>query len=75
MSNPTVKTIVAEYLRAHGYDGLWHCDAPCGCEIDDLEPCEQMSSECKAGYKTAGCNPVCGNCCDWHIGPAKEGDA
>ena len=39
MSN-TLKSIVAAYLRANGYDGLYNED--CGCLLaDDLMPCRQ----------------------------------
>ena len=33
-----VRTIVAEYLREHGFDGL--CTDECGCNVRDLFPCE-----------------------------------
>ncbi len=33
-----VQTIVAEYLKTHGYDGLYDGD-DCGCEVDNLFPC------------------------------------
>lgn len=69
MKNPTVKNIVGEYLLAKGFDGLWHCDAPCGCALDDLEPCGNMSAECKAGHFQP-CN--CDEGCDFHIGPERK---
>ena len=45
----TVKEIVQEYLKQNGYEGLF-CDE-CGCEIDDLMPCDSPIMDCKAGYK------------------------
>ena len=45
----TVSEIVREYLEHHGYDGL-HDDAECGCKLDDLAPCDEMRSVCRAGY-------------------------
>lgn len=44
----TVKEIVAEYLKSHGYHGLYN-EAECGCEVNDLMPC--------AGY--GGCYSGC----------------
>ena len=71
-----VKEIVAEYLKSHGYDGLYH-DSECGCEVSDLMPCcIEMPPNCESGYKVK-CDPeTCladGNC-DFHIGPEKEKD-
>ena len=52
MSNPTVKEIVAGYLKANGYDGLWNEWGECGCTVDALIPCIGDScDDCRAGYK------------------------
>ena len=69
MSNiPTVKSIVAAYLRANGYDGLYWED--CGCLLDDLMPCYREGIEhCEPGYM-GPC--TCGDGCFWHVGPATE---
>ena len=32
------KGLIIEKLREMGADGLWN-DEPCGCGLDDLEPC------------------------------------
>lgn len=60
----TVKEIITEYLKEHGFDGLRvdHCT----CELADLMPCvglglEEDISVCEPGYKVAcdrqeGCN-------------------
>ena len=49
-----VKTIVSEYLKENGYDGLY-CEADydgCGCHLGDLFPCDnKWSLNCKPGYK------------------------
>jgi hypothetical protein len=43
----TVKTIIEDYLRAHGFDGL--CNDDCGCPLGALMPCD--------GYDIATCTP------------------
>lgn len=43
--------IVKNYLIAHGYDGLYNTYLDCGCEIDDLFPCDSCEGECQPGYK------------------------
>ena len=49
----TVKAIIAEYLRMHGYDGLWNAE-DCGCDLDDLMPCPREGiDQCQPGYKIA----------------------
>ena len=61
----TVKDIVREYLDAYSYDGLF--DDDCGCEVDDLMPCDACEpiEHCEPGHKKPcfclddGCN--------WHI--------
>ena len=67
----TVREIVVEYLRAHGYDGLWTNDCGddgCGCLIDDLAPCCCESFfECEPGYKLPGNEDY-----DFLVGPKKE---
>ena len=46
---PTVKAIVALYLREHGYDGL--AGDNCGCSVDGLFPCECGPGDCIAAYR------------------------
>lgn len=53
----SVKEIVADYLKANGYDGLYNGDAECGCDLDDLMPCEGNPCCCQPGYKVG-----CGGC-------------
>jgi len=40
----TIKEIVISYLKEHGFEGL--CSEDCGCDIDDLAPCESSMVEC-----------------------------
>ena len=59
-----VKGIVMEYLKAHGYDGLYNPDIECGCGLDDFCPCDDgpnrdcipafhhKCNECRDGYKS-----------------------
>ena len=47
----TVREIVAEYLRANGYDGLWSPNHWCACLLGDLMPCEDDGNECEPGYR------------------------
>ena len=63
----TVRDIVRDYLRKHGYDGLYNDAGDCACLIDDLMPCTACEGayvdDCEPGYKTP-CD--CGGH-DWHI--------
>jgi len=47
-----VRGIVREYLVAHGYDGLTHCEDwdGCGCGLDDLIACDEACHHCKPAY-------------------------
>lgn len=44
----TVREILNEYLKKHGYDGL--SGRECGCRLDDLMPCYEPSPDCEPGY-------------------------
>jgi len=46
-----IKGIVKKYLKDNGFDGLVECFAECGCEINDLMPCDSPSIDCQPGYK------------------------
>ena len=60
-----VIAIVKDYLEENGFDGLVLPDEECGCVIDDLAPCLNDISQCRAGYKVP-CD--CGdNECVFHI--------
>ncbi len=45
----TGRDIVKEYLRAHGYDGLF-ARGECACLVDDLMPCGETLRDCSPGY-------------------------
>lgn len=64
----TVKEIVEDYLKKHGYDGLYQEDLECACLIEDLFPCETVG-DCLPGYK-GPCD--CGDDCRFHIYGSKE---
>ena len=57
--------IVADWLKSHGYDGLYTDE--CGCRREDLAPCASEGFiSCRAGvYKP--CDPATGF--DFFIGP------
>jgi len=70
-----VRTIMAEWLREHGYDGLWNDDVDCGCKVDDLMPCEGFYStdncpNCQPGYLQQDEEAEMG----WSIGPTKDAE-
>ena len=47
-----LKQIVTEWLKSHGYDGLYHHDAQCGCDFDCLMECGDANElNCVAAYK------------------------
>jgi len=43
----TIKDMVADRLRADGYDGL--CRDKCGCRLNDLLPCGKLDLRCRPG--------------------------
>ncbi|MFA4972485.1 MAG: hypothetical protein WC683_07710 [bacterium] len=47
----TAKTILAQWLRDHGYDGLCYADCECGCGVDDLMPCGETCEQCTPAFK------------------------
>jgi hypothetical protein len=47
----TVKEIVKTYLKKNKYDGLYSATGLCGCEMDDLFPCDNNFDDCKPGFK------------------------
>ena len=48
----TVREIVKKWLVDNGYGGLVNDMSDCGCEVDDLMPCDSEGCEsCEAGYK------------------------
>ena len=61
---PTVKEIVTEYLKAHGFTGLYQ-DNACGCTLDCLMDCGGNQDMCEPGYKQP--DPEAEE--DWVVGP------
>lgn len=58
-----VVDIVAEYLEANEFDGLYSEDGECACLTHDLAPCGNIGELCQAGYRVS-CD--CGDH-DFHI--------
>lgn len=52
-----------------GFDGLCHLDDECGCLVDDLAPCGNISEHCVLGYRGA---PIAGSMGTWAIYETKE---
>ena len=69
MASRTVKQMVMASLKCGGYDGLFHPDGECGCELSDLAPCGEIGLDCTAGYKTTVCPPGLDGACDFYIVP------
>lgn len=45
-----VADIVADWLKTHGYDGLYDDEGDgCGCRLGDLMPCGECNCACLAG--------------------------
>ena len=62
--------IIADWLRSHGYDGLYCDDGECDCCLSDLMPCGEPSRYCFPGVfveKPKGCENA-----DFYIGPREE---
>lgn len=72
-----IEEIVKAWLEANGYDGL--ANDECGCDLDDLMPCDEpYATHCVAGHKVP-CNCPDGDCewiyCwqhGWHMVPGKK---
>ena len=45
----TVFEIIKDYLIENKYDGL--CGDECGCDINDLAPCDGYEGKCTPAYK------------------------
>ena len=78
MSEPwNLKTLVADWLVSHGYDGLFNCDdAKCACRLSDLMPCDEPGSDCAPGYWAPCPGPTedgfCEGDCRFHIVPERK---
>ena len=51
VTTPTAIEIIKQHLIDNGFDGLCNSHLDCGCEISDLQPCEDDFSQCRPGYK------------------------
>lgn len=55
-----IREIIKEYLLKNGFGGLFN-NEDCGCDIDDLFPCDNCPDECVPAYKVR-CSPdACNN--------------
>lgn len=72
-----VREIVADWLRANGYGGLYLPEC-CACSVDDLMPCSQPNPQCAAGHVMPCCECAnqddCGNGMDFDYLIVGEGD-
>ncbi len=68
----TVAQIVAERLKAGGFDGLFHDD--CACDLADLFPCGAEGADCCCAGVRMPCDCDCGDGHDYHIGPGEGED-
>ena len=69
MSEMTVTDIVKEWLKGHGYDGLYD-RGECGCLIEDLCPCgSEGALGCQPGYRLPGDEE-----CAFFVGQKGDGD-
>ena len=64
-----IREIVADWLRQHGYDGLYDAEYDCACTLDALAECHALHDECVAGVKIPSPH---GDGDDWDIGPKPE---
>lgn len=63
-----VRKIVEEYLREHGFDGLYY-PGECGCDLENLMPCMEFGAMgCVPGYY---CEPTSSEY-DFCIGPKEK---
>lgn len=75
-----VMSMVEEYLKTNGYDGLLQADGECACLLGDLAPCGELYASCRAGHRVecdenvheddrpANCDGKCG----FHIAIGKR---
>ena len=63
-----LQTVVENWLKDHGYDGLYHPDMGCGCRLGELLPCQDPSPECLVGYSVP---PPGDSDADFWISPTK----
>ncbi len=66
----TVGEIVVKYLKDNGFDGLMQKEIPCGCELSNLAPCNDMPDDCEPAYRHECTGGKCGETCEG--GPDSE---
>ena len=83
-NNPTGKEMIIEYMKEHGFTGLYCPEADnCGCTIDDIAPCgnDECLAGAFAGYKRDCIGEQClwydkceiaADCAQWCVGADKE---
>jgi hypothetical protein len=62
-----VSWMVASYLKAMGFDGMFNSGLKCGCTLEYFQPCGEMCSDCQAGYSQPDTAKSHGF--DYYIGP------
>lgn len=60
----SVKKIMEKIIKDGGFDGLYNVNDDCGCNANNLMPCDGMINDCMVGHKIMCC---CGDH-DYHIG-------
>jgi len=46
------REIIAKWLKENGYDGLCNEFMGCGCDVEDLGPCDDFGAgDCEPAYK------------------------
>lgn len=58
-----------EWLKKHGYDGLYNHEKGCSCSSTDLLCCNGFLNGCVAAVKT-NCN--CADKCKFHLKPVED---
>jgi hypothetical protein len=66
-----LQSIISDWLKQNGYDGLLHAYTCCGCSLDDFMPCGEPKPDCEPGYANPVCE--CGGECDVGIYMVKPG--
>lgn len=62
----TLKELVAQYLKEHGFSGLF-LNGECACVLPNLMPCDSPCLRCEPGHHVS-CDPrTCADGCDFHV--------
>jgi len=62
----SIKEVIFEYAKTHGYTSLCNQEIACGCTMKDFMPCGEINIEdCQFGY-TKECDPDnCTKICEY----------